>query len=72
MIWMEIQRSKAKISKQQYYISHGTQMACLLWIVNRTQNCGQPISANWEGDPLYTEEARCYMHDLNDLYIGDS
>ena len=41
-------------------------------MIDRTQNCGQPITAKWEGEPMYTGEAGCYMHAVNDLYIGDS
>ena len=72
MIWMEIQRSKAKMAKQEYYATLGAQTACLLRMVDGTQHCGQPITDQWEDKPMYTGEAGCYMHAVNDLYIGDS
>ena len=27
---------------------------------------------NWQDEPEYTGEAGCYMHAVNNLYIGDS
>ena len=71
-IWMAIQRSKTKMSKQKHYAKNGTQTVCLLWMVDRTQNCGQPTSINYKGVPEYTGKSGCYMHAVNDLYIGDS